>query len=28
MLDDLNRALKEGERPYKAEISLYTRHIP
>ena len=28
MLDKLNRALKEGERPYKAEISLYTRHIP
>ncbi|HQO18413.1 MAG TPA: hypothetical protein PLJ85_04480 [Candidatus Cloacimonas sp.] len=28
MLDKLNRSLKEGERPYKAEISLYTRHIP
>jgi len=28
MLDKLNRALKEAERPYKAEISLYTRHIP
>jgi len=28
MLDKLNRALKEGERPYKAEISLYIRHFP
>ena len=28
MLDKLNRALKEGERPYKAEISLYIRHVP
>ena len=28
MLDKLNRALQEGERPYKAEIALYTRHIP
>jgi len=28
MLDKLNRALKDGERPYKAEISLWTKHIP
>ncbi|MDD2228281.1 MAG: hypothetical protein PHY48_02590 [Candidatus Cloacimonetes bacterium] len=28
MLDKLNRTLKEGERPYKAEISLYERKVP
>ena len=28
MLDKLNRALKEVESPYKAERSLYTRHLP
>ncbi len=28
LLDRLNRSLKDGERPYKAEIQLYTRRIP
>jgi hypothetical protein len=28
MLDKLNRSLKDGERPYKAEISLYERKVP
>lgn len=28
MLDKLNRSLKEGEKPFKAEISLYTRKVP
>ena len=28
MLDKLNRNLKDGEKPYKAEISLYTRKVP
>ena len=28
LLDRLNRSLKEGERPYKAEIRLYTRKVP
>ncbi len=28
MLDKLNRSLKEGERPYKAEISLYEKKVP
>lgn len=28
LLDRLNRSLKEGERPYKAEIKLYTRKVP
>ncbi len=28
LLDHLNRTLQEGEKPYRAEISLYTRKIP
>ncbi|PKN72816.1 MAG: hypothetical protein CVU50_05700 [Candidatus Cloacimonetes bacterium HGW-Cloacimonetes-3] len=28
MIDKLNRSLKEGERPYKAEISLYEKRVP
>lgn len=28
LLDRLNRSLKEGERPYRAEISLYNRKVP
>lgn len=28
MLDKLTRTLKEGEKPYKAEISLYERRVP
>jgi hypothetical protein len=28
MLDKLNRSIKENERPYKAEISLYERKVP
>lgn len=28
MLDKLNRTLKEGEKPYKAEISLYEKRVP
>lgn len=28
LLDRLNRSLREGERPYKAKIRLYTRKIP
>lgn len=28
LLDRLNRTLREGEKPYKAEISLYTRRVP
>ncbi len=28
LLDRLNRSLKEGERPHKAEISLYTHKVP
>jgi len=28
LLDRLNRTMREGEKPYKAEISLYTKKVP